>query len=307
MTVALKAGNYNAVVDPAQGGAILSAEWRSPAGANVAILEPMTETLSRLKAGCFAMVPFANRIADGRFSFEGRDYALPVNHPAEAMAIHGFGRDNPWRVTAQDVATLILEQDFERADNPYRYHARQEIGLSEEGLNISLFVRNDGSRAMPFGIGLHPWFPKSPRTTLTFASRGVMGRDARGLPSMPSRAEPAFDADTPAPLGAFPWFDGFMDGWEPHRARLARPEDDIAIEITADGAFRHLHVFVPDDRAVLCAEPVSHAPDAINRPQLGGANAMHRLAPGDRLAGTMTIRAMPYPPVRGREDDPQNL
>jgi aldose 1-epimerase len=71
MTIALTAGNYNAVVDPAQGGAILSADWRSPAGMNVAVLEPMNETLAPFKAGCFAMVPFANRIADGRFRFEG--------------------------------------------------------------------------------------------------------------------------------------------------------------------------------------------------------------------------------------------
>jgi aldose 1-epimerase len=307
MTVALTAGNYNAVVDPAQGGAILSADWRSPAGMNVAVLEPMNETLAPFKAGCFAMVPFANRIADGRFRFEEVDYAVPVNHPAEAMAIHGFGRDNPWRVTAQDNATLILEQDFARAENPYRYHARQEIGLSEEGLSISLTVRNDGARTMPFGIGLHPWFPKSPRTTLTFASRGVLGRDARGLPVAPSRKVPAFEPGSPATLDAFPWFDGFFDGWVPHQVRLVRPEDGIAIEMTAHGAFHRLHVFVPDDRAVLCAEPVSHAPDAINRPELGAANAMHGLTPGAVLAGTMSIRAMPYPPVRGREDDPQNL
>lgn len=307
MTVALTSGTYRAVVDPAQGGAILSADWHSPAGLDVAVLEPMSGSLAPFKAGCFAMVPFANRIADGRFSFEGRDYAVPVNHPAEAVAIHGFGRDNLWRVTERDSATVILEQDFERAENPYRYHARQEISLSDDGLRVSLSVRNDGPRAMPFGIGFHPWFPKTPRTTLTFASRGVLERDARGLPVAPSRPEPAFEPDAPAALGAFPWFDGFFEGWEPHQARLVRPEDGIAIELSAQGAFRHLHVFVPDDRAVLCAEPVSHAPDAINRPELGGANAMQVLAPGDVMAGTMTIRAMPYPSVRGTEDDPQDI
>lgn len=293
MTVALAAGSYDMTVDPAQGGAILSADWRSPDGRKVAVLEPMTETLAPFKAGCFAMVPFANRIADGRFRFEGHDYAVPVNHPAEAMAIHGFGRENPWRVTTQDGATLTLEQDFERADNPYRYHAQQEIALSEAGLRLSLTVRNDGARAMPFGIGFHPWFPKSPRTTLAFASRGVLGRDARGLPILPPQTVPPFEPAAPAPLATLPWFDGFLDGWEPRQVRLERPEDDLALELEAEGAFRHLHVFVPDDRAVLCAEPVSHAPDVINRPELGTANAMHRLAPGEAMAGTMTIQAMP--------------
>lgn len=293
MTVALKAGPYRVVVDPEGGGAILSAEWRSPTGEARAMLEPMSASLAPFKAGCFAMVPFANRIADARFRFEGRDYAVPLNRPAEAMAIHGFGRENPWHVTEQDDVTLVIEQSFARDANPYRYRARQEIGLSDDGIAISLSVRNDGADTMPFGIGLHPWFPKTPLTTLAFHSRGLMGRDARGLPVAPPRDEPAFASQAPSPLGPFPWLDGFFEGWEPRAARIVRPEDGIAVEISAKGAFRHLHVYVPDDRPVLCAEPVSHAPDAINRPELGAASAMQALAPGETLAGTMILRATP--------------
>ena len=302
MTVELAGGGYRVAVDPAHGGAILSAVWRNGAGDDFAVLAPQDDGLPPFKAGCFAMLPFANRIADGRFQFAGRDYELPVNLPDENMAIHGFGRNHPWKQSGHADDSVVLEQDFGDEGNPYRYHARQEIAAGAHGIRIALSVRNEGNDPMPFGIGLHPWFRKTGGTTLAFSSNGSFARDGRGLPVLPSRSIAAFDADTPSALDGFPRFDGFFQSWEPRRARIVRPEDGIAIEIAADGAFRHLHVFVPDDRPVLCAEPVSHAPDAINRPELGGANAMHVLAPGEELAGTMTIRAMPYPPVRGREE-----
>lgn len=296
MRVELRGGNYRVVVDGAHGGSILSGEWQASNGETLAVLAPWNQELQPFKAGCFAMLPFVNRIADGRFRFAGHDHVLPINHPEENMAIHGFARDNPWALTTRQEGRVVMEQDFEQAGNPYCYRARQEISLSDEGIRIALSVRNEGHEAMPFGIGLHPWFPKTFCTTLTFASRGGFDRDARGLPTLPSRVEAVFDEAAPGALGALPWFDGCFERWSPRAARMVRPEDSIAIELEAEGALRHLHVFVPDDRSVLCAEPVSHAPDAINRPELGASNAMDVLAPGEVLSGTMTFLASAVPP-----------
>lgn len=39
--------------------------------------------------GCYPMVPFAGRIRDGRFAFDGTTYAMPKNFGDHAM--HGFG------------------------------------------------------------------------------------------------------------------------------------------------------------------------------------------------------------------------
>lgn len=305
MTVELTAGNYRLVLDAARGGAILSADWRNADDETVHLLSPSDASMPPFKAGCFAMLPFANRIADGRFHFQGRDYVLPINNAAENVAIHGFGRENPWRVTGRSADAATLEQDFAADGIPFRYHAALETGLSETGIRVSLSVRNDGEQAMPFGIGLHPWLVKTPQSLLSFQSRGTFTRDARGLPVEPVRTEPAFDTATPQPLGSVPWIDGCFVGWLPRRASLVWPENRAALTIEADGALRHLHVFVPDDRPVVCAEPVSQVPDAANRPALG--YPMDVLQPGETLSGTMTLRAMSYPPVRGRDDDPQDL
>jgi len=49
---------------------------------------------------------------------------------------------------------------------------------------------------------------------------------------------------------------------------------------------RDLQVFTPADADFFCAEPASHAPDAINRPDEQG---MTMPAPGQTLVGSMTL------------------
>ena len=120
---------------------------------------------------------------------------------------------------------------------------------------------------------------------------GIMVTDGRGLPVEPLTQPEAFDPEHPVALGHQPWFDGCFKNWSPCSAVISWPEHQAALTLTAEGALRHLHVFVPDNRAVVCAEPVSHLPDVINRPELGADCAMDILQPGDTLFGTMTLSA----------------
>lgn len=297
MSVELTGGGFRIVVDPAQGGAILAADWRNRDGTDVAIFAPWDATLPPFKTGCFTMLPFANRIADGRFAFEGRDYQVPVNNLEENVAIHGFSRDKLWSLIHCTSQSVALGQHFAEKDNPYKYWARQEISLSDNGLHIELSICNAGERPMPFGLGVHPWFARSPCTTLSFTSQGTFEQDARNLPLPQKRDVPAFDPARPISLDDMPWLDGCFVGWSPQKARIVRPHEGIAVEITASGALRHLHVFVPDNRNIFCAEPVSHVPDVINRPEFDPSYGMDVLAPGAVLSGAMTLRPSTYSPV----------
>ena len=45
----------------------------------------------------FALVPWSNRIRDGRFMFDGRQVQLQVS-AKDGTAIHGVGRRYPWRI-----------------------------------------------------------------------------------------------------------------------------------------------------------------------------------------------------------------
>src|SRR5262245_44852010 len=54
------------------------------------------------------LVPWPNRVADGRYSFDGHHYQLPIDEPKLGHAIHGLGRWAEWHVEhrAADVARL---------------------------------------------------------------------------------------------------------------------------------------------------------------------------------------------------------
>ena len=48
---------------------------------------------------CFPMAPWAGRVRDGRFTFDGVEHQLPLNKPPHA--IHGIVRDRRWEVDAR--------------------------------------------------------------------------------------------------------------------------------------------------------------------------------------------------------------
>jgi aldose 1-epimerase len=51
-----------------------------------------------LDAASFPLVPFCNRIREGRFSFRGREVTLATNMPGDPSPLHGHGWLSAWEV-----------------------------------------------------------------------------------------------------------------------------------------------------------------------------------------------------------------
>src|SRR4051794_26684883 len=54
------------------------------------------------------LVPWPNRIEDGRYSFEGRDLQLPLTEPSRGHASHGLVRWASWSVRERDEDAVSL-------------------------------------------------------------------------------------------------------------------------------------------------------------------------------------------------------
>ncbi|MGA0542175.1 aldose 1-epimerase [Neotabrizicola sp. VNH66] len=288
--LSLAAQGYALVVAPGQGATILSASWRHPSGRDVPLLHPLSDPAAGWAGGIFVMAPFANRIAGGAFDFGSRRHKLPLNRPEEGMAIHGMARDLQWRIAEQRPAQvrLVLE---EVSAGPWHFDMVQDLGLSDEGIRIGLTITNRGQESLPFGLGLHPWFPRPDGTRLTFSAAGAHRRDERGLPLPEVVPVPGLSQGDGRPLQDLPPLDACFSGWTPRTARILWSDAETALTLRAEGALRHLHIYLPAERPVFCAEPVSHLPDAVNRPDLGPEAAMTPLAPGERLSGAITLTA----------------
>ena len=104
------------------------------------------------------LVPWPNRIEDGRYPFEGTVHQLPIDDVVDGHAIHGLVRWVPWRVIRRRHASVALGTTvFPRPGYPFTLAARVTYWLSDVGLSVSTIVRNAGGQAAPVGIGHHPY------------------------------------------------------------------------------------------------------------------------------------------------------
>ena len=232
-----------------------------------------------LDFACFPLAPYANRIAGGRFAFDGRDIELPVQPRFAPHALHGEGWLADWTVVEQSRDHVVMRSAQRRW--PWRYEARQTFTLSDEGLRIELDLTNRDDSPMPAGLGLHPYFPRHPESRLDARTTGVW----TGADIVPDRLAPpaeVVDWDN-RPIADAPFVDHCFEGWS-GEARLS----DIDGVTIIRGSVDRLHVYVPPGETYLCIEPVTQRPDVFNQ-ALPGEQGFTVLEPAETLSMWMTI------------------
>jgi aldose 1-epimerase len=229
------------------------------------------------------LVPFSNRIAGG-FAFGGQVHPMDPNLKDEPFAIHGDGFQRPWTVLAADAAAadLVLETG---QIGPFVYQARVGYRLTPQALNCTLSVTHRGPVALPYGLGFHPWFPRSSRTRLRLAATGVW-TEGKGHPRAAGRPDPLparrSAAGTPLPDG---WINAGLAGWD-GQAEIRQGGDGASVALAASG-LSVLVLYSPGaDATFFCAEPVSHPVDAHNLP---GHDGLTVLATGQSMTATLTL------------------
>jgi aldose 1-epimerase len=282
----IEGGGWTAALLPEQGGALVALAW---CGRDVLAPLPLGADPNAAFCGAFVMAPWANRLDGGRLPVAGTLHEVPVNRPEDGTAIHGVARDRPWLVEARGASVAVLAQRLDGAAEhrplPWRYAARLEVALAESGATVALALTNAAGVPLPFGLGWHPFFLRPPGTRLRFRATTLLARDARCLPVA---AQPTAGVD--GDERAYEGLDTHFAGWD-GAAEILRP-DGLRLRLLAEGACaRNLQVFAPAGDAVLCVEPVSHVPDAPNRPEFAALGPMALLAPGAALAARIALVA----------------
>jgi aldose 1-epimerase len=289
--VTLKRGGCELQLSPATGGSITRFRQggfdlvRPADGAALAARNPRG-------TGGFPMVPFAGRIADGRFTFSGRPIQLALNFGTHPNAIHGNAWQRPWRVGASQggrSVTLVLEHDPARdgADAwPFSYRAAQYFAVDGDGLSITMTLENTDTHAWPAGMGLHPYFTRTPDVTLRAHVEGMWRASDTLVPLEHVAVPPELDFGTPKAMDGLRC-DGTFTGWDGY-AEITWPEARRRLIIGAPEMLDTLVVYSPADPAVLCVEPQSHAPNVVNR-AAAGESGYRVLGPGEQLQAEVTF------------------
>jgi len=240
--VRLAAGAAQLEVDPADGG-----RWTSLGVDGLELLAAVEipgghpPTLS----GCFAMAPFAGRMSQGRFAWDGIVHELPVH--AAPHALHGTAVDAGWSVVERSRTRLVLEHELAEPW-PFAGSVRAELSLTEDALTTVLEVR--AVEEMPVVIGWHPWL----RRRLDRGSEAVL----RAAPVQQYEKGPdALPTGRLVPPTPGPHDDCFLG--------LATPPEVVwpgALELVIDSPTDHWVVMTEHPDA-LAVEPQTGPPDAV--------------------------------------------
>jgi aldose 1-epimerase len=290
--ITLRADRARAGIAPRIGGSIVHYHWLDGARRHdwlrPAVLADLAAgTADRL--ACFPLVPFSNRIRDGRFACGGHAVALPLNHRPQSHALHGHGWQAAWSVVEREEDRIALEYDHRADAWPFPYHARQEFLLTGDALRLSLSLENRGREAMPVGLGFHPYFPRTPRCRLSARVDAMWATDAEVMPTARVDADPRLGGAHGLPV-ADVMLDNAFTGWH-GQATITWPERGARLLLDADAPLGFLVVYSPAGQDYFCVEPVSHCTDAFNLAAQGRADTgMVTLQAGASVSAIVRLR-----------------
>ncbi len=239
------------------------------------------------------LVPWPNRIEDGRYDFDGRSHQLPLNEPERRNAIHGLVRWSHWSVAERAADRMAFEHVlYPQPGYPFALELRVEYSLSEEGLAVRIEATNAGSEPAPFGAGWHPYLAVDAEIVddveLRVPARAVLVADERGLPvRSASVADEGLDFREARPIGPARLDHCFTDLERDDGGRAA-----VRVGTTnlwADESFPYLMVFTGDglpdvERRSVAVEPMTCAPNAFR-----SGEGLIRLESGQTHAGRWGI------------------
>lgn len=283
--ITLVAGDTRVTLAPDAGGSIAAFTWRGRDIMRPATPEAITAR-DPLGMAAFPLVPYSNRIAHGRFDWNGQRVRLPLNHGDHPHSVHGLGWQVPWAAGAASASSVRLTHVHTADAWPWDYVATQDFVAQPDGLDWVVAVTNHGPNPMPAGLGLHPYFPNPAGTRLRARTTGWWRTDVFVMPTdfVEDAADDLTDRLHPADSDTDNVFAGFGGD-----ARIEWPNGP-ALDIVGGPAAEWLVVYAPVGDTITAIEAVTHPTDAVNQT---GTPGIRSLAPGETFALGTSFRVRP--------------
>ena len=221
------------------------------------------------------LFPWANRVRDGKYAFQGVHYQLPINEIPLNNAIHGLVAFEAFEViqaeTNEEEAILTIKYIYEGKEKNYPFLFDLEIKhtfSSDEGLLMTYTIKNTGKTDMPMVLGWHPYFriddEKANDWQISIPTKHKYLSDEQMVP----KAQEAIDLKEMTAIG-----DSQLDNV--FRVELAVRSTiqlfsltkKITLNVWQDaqkGQFQYSVVYIPPTRDRIAIEPMTGNTDAFN-------------------------------------------
>jgi len=237
------------------------------------------------------LVPWPNRLGDGRYRFDGIEHQVALTEPEKHNAIHGFLRWRPWRCLAHEEGHVVMATTlFPLQGYPFTLDVRVSYRLDESGLSVTTTATNVGDQPAPYSCGQHPYLSPGVGTvddcTLHLeADTRILTDPQRQLPTgREDVAATAYDFRAGRRLDDLVIDDAFTDLRRDDQGRAwVRLDcaDDRVTQLWVDEAYPVIEIFTGDTlapgrrRRGLGTEPMTCPPNAFQ-----SGDGVIRLEPG---------------------------
>lgn len=259
------------------------------------------EIVARAGSRFAIMVPFAGRIADARYRFDGQPQDLQPGVTGDARASrHGFVRGATFELAGLSAdeekaqVTLATEAIRPQPGYPHAIDLAVTFTLDAAGLTLEAVMRNVGDSAAPCFFGWHPYFRVADALVdgweLAIPAETLVrtGADLIALPGAAAYVAlddaPALDFREPRAIDDHIIDQGYTDlqpGADGRiRTHLRDPASGRALAVWQERGL--MHAFTADTisrgvRRAIALEPMECMANAFNRPECADAI---RLEPG---------------------------
>jgi galactose mutarotase-like enzyme len=205
-----------------------------------------------VRGGIPILFPICGNLPDNAFLYQGKTYTLKQ---------HGFARDLPWKVIAQDTsdrASLSIEltsDDATRSVYPFDFRLVFTYRLQGDTLTIHQSFRNLSAERMPFSVGFHPYFQVSDKDQLDFDIPASAYLDQRTRECHPYGGGFDFSLDE---------IDHAYTEITRHTASYSDRATGKQISLSYDDLFSTLVFWTVQGKDYICLEPWSAPRNALN-------------------------------------------
>jgi aldose 1-epimerase len=269
------------------------------------IVPPYGTDIQRPYGSGMILVPWPNRIRDGKWTLDGKEQQLALTEPAKHNASHGLLRFSPYSVAARTESTLKLEaRVFPQSGYPFLLDTAVTYRLVDAGVEVTHSITNLSDAPAPVAIGAHPYFtigdvqPEDLTVTVNVTTRIEV--DDRSLPTgkETSIEGTSFDLRKGLRLGDLDLDAGFTgaeitNGVSEHSVTAP---DGRSVTVWGDENFRYWQVFTnelyPGQSKAVAIEPMTAPADAFN-----SGRDLRWLAPGETWEASWGVRADGFAPA----------
>lgn len=230
------------------------------------------------------LFPFANRIKDGKYTFNGGHFQLETNQKEENNALHGLVYNKTFEVinlkTSSNAASVLLEYNETNISEgfPYTYTIQLEYTFSKENFKLKINIKNTDSKSFPFTLGWHPYFVSANlhESSLQLDSNEKMVLDDRNITTGTT------ETDTTKLVKIAD--NQFDDCWvlNSDEVLFKTPKYNLKFNATGDNNF--LQVYTPPRENTIAIEPTTGVSDSFNN-NIG----LQTLEPNEEYAITWSL------------------